>query len=241
MFATSLLACRTDLFLIFILSFFMCVVCTTAEKVVAPSPRELKPEPEQQHELSPSSSSASSSSSSSLQAGPTKDHKIAYVRRSVMDEGNIGAAAGGGGGRDSGPESGSGSRHSHGHGAYSSMRGEGSDSEGDSDGLVQVDVNRLSVLERRERNMLRKLLQAKGLMTSEAVVDGVSGNNSGRSSNNHTSSGSGISREQEEEEEGELSASLLLAQRVLHSQQVLALLGEALQRGGRIKPEDAAR
>ena len=106
------------------------------------------------------------------------------------------------------------------------------------DGLIKVDINRLTVCERREKNVLRKLLQAKGLMTSEVMSEGVSGNNSGRSS---SYSRADVNQDDSKLDCGQVSATLELERKIQKSQDTIAILEEAIIAGGLISMENATR
>jgi hypothetical protein len=106
-------------------------------------------------------------------------------------------------------------------------------------GMVRVDVNRLSVYERREKTVLRKLLQAKGLMTSGIVSDGMSGNNSERSSVCVSECVSECGDRVVESEA--LSASVALEKKIVRSQEVISILEEAIMAEGVMCAEDAIR
>jgi hypothetical protein len=164
---------------------------------------------------------------------PVPVEKSAYVRRSIMDEGIIGAA----------PVSEWVSQKHQSIHKHSEVEGgvdECVSKEKGMAGMVRVDVNRLSVYERREKTVLRKLLQAKGLMTSGIVSDGMSGNNSERSSVCVSECGEVECGDRVVESEA-LSASVALEKKIVRSQEVISILEEAIMAEGVMRAEDAIR
>lgn len=104
--------------------------------------------------------------------------------------------------------------------------------DGKADGMVMVDINRLCVRERRENSILRKLLQTQGLVSSDAIAGGMSdsGNDISDSGNQHSRPGSSSSSDAQE-----------LHRRIAAAQEIITVLGAAIQAGGVMREEDAVR
>lgn len=204
-----------------------------SEKIVRPlsppkreSPRvELDKSEEQRKEASSSPADPSKSPPPS-RSSDSGDKKAVFKRRSILDEVRM---------EDSTP-------NSRAHplevkpDQYSKATHPNEDPSGRQDdhglpeGHVRVDMNRLRVHERRERNVLRKLLQAKDLLGS--TVNEVIGSSHRSSDSKQSGSGDDTTQSSEGNE---------LLRKIEKANEVIAILEEAISQEGIMTSERAAR